>query len=358
MSPAPRCESEPCCLAWRYSCLFPPSLEAQGTSRAKFVRALDRMMVQLGPQNAGASKTIRETYREFLDLLVLEDYEDLEGAMYNRGVAPLPSNPLEFNLQPRVKGAFPIGEKDLANQVSYIAARPATIGALLDIASRVKSGPIEVTSLVRHSEYQGALRATNPNATTSVPMHTMGLAFDISLVNTPLSRVYEIRDVLVRMRNAGDILFIGERKQLVFHVVPHPSRLGHFTNVYAQALGRRPSAHGAHVVAFSRVRSTTSGNLTPSVTAEVVAVLPAVGFGAEWWAADHSHGDLTVTVTPDVAAGAPPPAPVNEGDNSDVVPALLILALAACAAAVLSRRVLAPSEPLSVRGPGQPLPSA
>ena len=39
-----------------------------------------------------------------------------------------------------------------------------------------------------------SLRSTNPNAITSVPMHTMGLAVDIALVNTPLATIYEIRE--------------------------------------------------------------------------------------------------------------------------------------------------------------------
>lgn len=331
---------------------LPAAAQAQETSQAKFVRALDRMMVELGPQSAHASKTIRESYRDHLDLLVLDDYADLEGAIYSRGVAPLPSNPLQFNLQPRVKGAYPIGEKDLSNQVSYIAARPATIGALLDIASRVKSGPIEVTSLVRHSEYQDSLRSTNKNATTSVPMHTMGLAFDIALVNTPLDRVYEIRNVLLRMRNAGDILFIGERKQLVFHVVPHPSRLGYFTDIYTQALGAPPAASGAHIVAFSPVRDVKRGKLSPSVTAEVVAVLPAVGFGEQWWAADHAHGDLSVDVT------AAMMAPAAQRAEAPVEPArgkgrfAFVLGIAFIVAGLFVTRrpqltIVAPEAPLS-----------
>src|SRR5687767_15690465 len=39
-------------------------------------------------------------------------------------------DPMRFNLAPRLEGAHPIGEKDLDNQHSYLAARPATIGAL------------------------------------------------------------------------------------------------------------------------------------------------------------------------------------------------------------------------------------
>jgi hypothetical protein len=162
---------------------------------------------------------------------------------------------------------------------------------------------------VRHSEYQGALRATNKNATTSVPMHTMGLAFDIALVNSPIETVYEIRKVLERMRDAGQILFIGERRQLVFHVVPHPSRLGHFTNVYTHALGTPAGASGTHVVAFSEKRDEKRGKRIPTVTAEVIAVLPTAEFADEWWAADHTRADVTIDVSPDLAS-TPLPEPV------------------------------------------------
>jgi len=282
--------------------------QAKETAGDRFVRSVDRMMVELGPQSARASKTIRSAYRAHLAHMVLEEYSDLERALANGGLAPLPGDPIQFNLAPRLAGPSPIGEKDLDNQVSYIAARPATIGALMDIASRVKSGPIEITSLVRHSEYQGALRRTNGNATTSVPMHTMGLAFDIALLNTPLETVYEIRDVLERMRDAGEILFIGERRQLVFHVVPHPSRLGHFTDVYTRTLGVTPTGDGPHVVAFSPARNGSRSK--PTVSAEVVAVLPTGEFAEEWWAAaDHTEADVAIEVSPEPA---PVPAPATD----------------------------------------------
>lgn len=273
---------------------LPAFAAAQGTPGRDFIRAIDRIMVELGPQSARASKQIRQAYRAHLDLLVLDQYADLEVALRNGGLAPLPHDPLRFNVTPRLDGPSPIGEKDLDRQVSYIAARPATIGALLDIASRVKSGPVEVTSLVRHTEYQGALGSTNPNARTAVPMHTMGLAVDIALVNTPLETVREIRDVLVAMRDAGEILFIGERRQLVFHVVPHPSRLGHFHQVYAQALGQQPVTDRAQVVALSR-----GGRGQASVSAEVIAILPADDYADEWWSMDHADTDMVVEVVPE-----------------------------------------------------------
>ena len=253
------------------------------------MRAIDRIMVDLATDSAQAAETIRRVYQEHLDVLMLRQYDELAGALDNGGLVPLPAEPHRYNILPRLDGPHPIGEKDLANQSSYISARASTIGALLEIASRVKSGPLEITSLVRHSDYQDALRTTNANATTSLPMHTMGLAVDIALVNTPLDTIHEIRDVLQQMQEAGDILFIGERKQLVFHVVPHPSRLGHFDEVYLRAVGAPSTSRSAAVVAFldpsvgagwlsrraaPRLMPT---RLTPEVTTDVIAVWPADG---------------------------------------------------------------------------------
>jgi hypothetical protein len=265
------------------------------TAHAQYMRALERMMIELAPNNAASSATVRKEYRAYLDHMVLEEYAALENALHTGGLVPLPADHERFNLRVRTEGPAPIAEKDLAHQPSYIAARPAAVGALLDIASRVKSGPLEITSLVRHSEYQDALRATNTNANTSVPMHTMGLAFDIALINTSLKTIYETRDVLRQMQEAGDILFIGERKQLVFHVVPHPSRLGYYTDVYARALqgtlpraGDLPSASVAAVAPL----------VTAVVSTEVAAIRPTDEHAAEWWAADGATTDFTMAVTP------------------------------------------------------------
>lgn len=283
-----------------------PAAAAALSAEARFLQAVDRMLVSLAPESARASLAIRTVYREHLELLVLDEYAALESALATGGLVPLPANPERFNVRPRVDGAFPIAEKDLERQASYIAARPATIGALLEIASRVKSGPLEVTSLVRHSEYQDALRKTNTNANTSIPMHTMGLAFDIAIVNTPLATVHEIRDVLQHMQNAGDILFIAERKQLVFHVVPHPSRLGYFTDVYARALSE-PAAMPGTALAAAPMQHVMSP-LVPAVTTEVIAIAPTAEFAEEWWAAADLAGDLAVRVTSPAMTAAPQPS--------------------------------------------------
>src|SRR4030095_2353328 len=131
-----------------------------------------------------------------------------------------PADPERSNVRIRLEGVSPIGQMDMTRQASYVSARPATIGCLLDVASRGKSGPIEGTSLVRPLGDQQQLRMTNFNATDDVPTHALGMAFDIAMVNTPLKTVREISNVLQRMSAAGDILVIAERHQLAFHVVP------------------------------------------------------------------------------------------------------------------------------------------
>jgi hypothetical protein len=275
-----------------------PRLATAGSAADKhlqFMRSLDSMMVELAPQTARSSAIVRREYRDYLDLLVLNEYAALEDALYTGGLVPLPADTERFNLKVRTEGAAPIAEKDLDNQSTYIAARPATVGALVEIASRVTSGPIEITSLVRHTDYQDELRSTNSNANTSIPMHTMGLAVDIALVNTPLSRVYEIRDVLNKMQADGDILVIGERKQLVFHVVPHPSRLGYFTDVYARTVASPPTA--GTEIASTPLGSALSPLAQAVVETNVIQIGPTDDHADEWWAAGGIRSDLTVEVT-------------------------------------------------------------
>jgi hypothetical protein len=273
---------------------------AAADAQKNYIQAIDRMMVRLAPQNARVSKIVREQYRAYLDLMVLNEFGAVEDALYTGGLVPL-LQPERFNVRVRTEGPAPIAEKDLPNQASYIAARPATVGALLEIASRVTSGPLEITSMVRHTEYQDALRATNSNANTSVPMHTMGLAFDIALVNTPLETIYETRDVLQQMQKAGEILFIGERRQLVFHVVPHPSRLGYFNDVYAAAMAT--ATRGSGGLPTTAVNRALTPLTTPVVNTEVIAFGPTDDFAAEWWSVEGAHSDVRVEVsaTPAVA---------------------------------------------------------
>ena len=267
-------------------CLTAIPARAQRSSEAGYLTSVNTMLTDLAPASKESALAIRETYRPFLNLLALDDFDQIETGLSNGGLVPLPNDPERFNVRVRLDGTSPIGEKDMARQSRYVAARPATIGCLLDVASRVKSGPIEVTSLVRHLGYQNELRMTNANATPDVPTHALGMAFDIAIVNTPLKTVKEIREVLQKMSSAGDILVIAERHQLVFHVVPQPSRLGWYTEVYTHLIAGQPlipSADGG-------------ASMTPAVDAVISSLQPLPAFAAEWWAADNVPLDLPISI--------------------------------------------------------------
>lgn len=165
---------------------------------------------------------------------IAEAYERADGALLTRealrraiehgAIAQMPLDTAPFNLRLRTDGAHPIGEFDRLHQHLYTAAHPAALGLLIQIASQVTSASLDVTSLVRHADYQRRLGASNPNARTSLAMHTYGLAFDISILHVPISTAREIRDVLRRLRDRGDLFFVAEVRQLVFHVVVAPQR--------------------------------------------------------------------------------------------------------------------------------------
>lgn len=191
-----------------------------------------QFMAELRDESVRHAHRVRAAYAPQVRRLALPDRPALQRALETARLVPLPRHPA-FNLNLRLDGAHPIGELDLPHQPLYVAARPETLGCLLHVASRVESGALEVTSLVRHSAYQRSLARRNPNARTAVPTHVMGLAFDISILNVPLSRAAEIRDVLRYMAAEGDLFFIAEQRQLVFHVVPAPARRAYYVALHA-----------------------------------------------------------------------------------------------------------------------------
>jgi hypothetical protein len=212
--------------------------------------AVTALMAEMTAESRRASSRIRAAYRGELDNAV-RDRPQLIASLEAGTLARLPENPARFNLDLRLAGAHPIAERDLVYQPLYVAARPATVGALLALASRVHSAPLEVTSLVRHDEYQQTLRRTNANANTEVPTHTLGLAFDISVLHMPLDAARELRDVLRAMSAAGDLFVIAETRQLVFHVVPVPERVPFFEAIYDAAMALAPDAFPHMVTAVA-----------------------------------------------------------------------------------------------------------
>ena len=272
------------CLAW------PNVARADRVLPVQFLSAVNHMVAEWAPRSAHAAAAIREDYRPYVTPLALAQFDDIEEGLATGGLVPLPEDVERFNVLIRREGVSPIGEKDIDHQNSYVSARAATIGCLLDVASRVKSGPIEVTSLVRHLEYQSELRATNANAITDVPTHALGLAFDIAVVNSPLRTILELQKVLRQMSDAGDVLVIAEREQMVFHVVPQPSRLGWYAEVYAHAINGEP---WGRPLDDDRV-------LTPTVIASIGALQPMPAWAAEWWAAENVPVDLPVPAHSDL----------------------------------------------------------
>ena len=223
------------------------------------VDAVVQLMSDLEAESEDHAARIREAYADAAPRLAIANRAALEQALAGGTLLSLPPDVAARNVHLRLTGRHPIGEADLAHQHLYVGARPEVIGLLLEIASRVSSGPLEVTSLVRHGDYQRRLARSNANARTAVPTHVMGLAVDISILHAPLDHAAQIRDVLREMATAGELYFVAERRQLVFHIVPAPDRRDHF------AARSRP------------VPMFTPGSMTPPSTAQRMSEPPAAG---------------------------------------------------------------------------------
>jgi hypothetical protein len=203
-----------------------------GTNDADRLRELDALMVALRQESLEAAQRIQGAYGENVGEGMLADRAALALALSTGAIRQLPRNAQRFNVQTRLSGPHPIGEKDLPYQGLYVAGHPAALGCLLHVAAVAQSGPLEVTSLVRHLAYQQALQQTNANARVGVPMHARGLAFDIPVLKLSPSAAADIRDALRQLRDAGFLFFIAETRQFVFHVVPAPDHLAFYAELF------------------------------------------------------------------------------------------------------------------------------
>jgi hypothetical protein len=207
--------------------------------QASFVRHLEALMSGLREESVSDAARIRIAYERAVSA-ALPDRAALAAALSARVVRRLPVGVTRLNVRVRLHGPRPIGEKDLDHQSLYVAARPETLGCLLHVAAAVRSAPLDVTSLVRHHEYQRVLLRTNPNARTGFPTHAAGLAFDISVLNVPLTTAAETRDRLREMRDAGYLYFVAESRQLVFHVVPRPEWSAFYAELFDALISLPP----------------------------------------------------------------------------------------------------------------------
>jgi hypothetical protein len=209
----------------------------RSNDKTRVDRPAAETLVRTRPKGSSAA-LIREAYADRIESMALANRDALAEAIAAGRIVQFSHEGANVTL--RLDGDHPIGEKDLAAQHLYIAALPETLGCLLHVASRVTSGPLEVTSLVRHLEYQDELARGNSNANATVPTHTMGLAFDISRKTSP-EVANELRAVLEQMAADGDLFYIAERKQAVFHVVPTPERRAFYAAVF-ETLRHMPAA--------------------------------------------------------------------------------------------------------------------
>ena len=214
---------------------------AVATAEPEEVVSVYSMIAEMRTESRNDALTIKEVFAPYLDNTVFETRDDLLRALESGELVRL-TEPHRYNLQPRLSGQSFIGQKDMEYQDIYVAARPATIGMLMEIGRRVERGPLDITSLVRSSEYQRMLQRGNGNANTDVPTHTMGYAVDIGLKEAPPETLTDLRAVLEEMRDAGDIYFIGERNQLTFHIVPVPARFQHFEQRYRELIAEQQAA--------------------------------------------------------------------------------------------------------------------
>jgi membrane protein DedA with SNARE-associated domain len=205
-----------------------PVVDGESPPPEAHVERAVRLMADLRPVSLESAAHIQAAYAGEVRTLALRNRQALAAAHDAGHVLPVSALRSASNLRLRLGGKHPIGELDRVHQDLYVAARPETIGCLLHVAARVRSGAVEVTSLVRHAAYQRALAGLNANARTQVPTHVMGLAFDISILHASPDTAVEIREVLEHMQANGDLLFVAEQRQLVFHVVPAPRRRGYY----------------------------------------------------------------------------------------------------------------------------------
>lgn len=138
-----------------------------------------------------------------------------------------------------LKGKNPIAEKDLKNQSSYAVLKPtanSVLHAMCETWGEL-GGSVEpyVTSLSRTIAYQKALKKSNSNARTALPMHTTGLAFDLwkfaeykkgkkgglVAVNYTAAEVRDILFVLKEFEQIGYISFT-DTEPGCWHVVIAP----------------------------------------------------------------------------------------------------------------------------------------
>nr|MBA2353357.1 hypothetical protein [Acidobacteriota bacterium] len=204
------------------------------------VERLRALMREHRAASLAHAEAVRGSYEQDVPHLLLQDRDGLVGAVAAGELLPLPVGADAFNVNLRLQGPHQIAELDPQHQPLYVTARPEVLGMLLDIGSRLPLGHLDVTSLVRHAAYQRSLALRNPKARTRVPTHAMGLAVDMSVLHLPVGQARALGKVLHEMAARGDLHYVAEQRQLVFHVVPAAARREHYRD-FAHSLASTSS---------------------------------------------------------------------------------------------------------------------
>ena len=131
---------------------------------------------------------------------------------------------------------------------STLAAERSTIGCLLFVAEQLarlqgtKYKGLETSSMIRPVE------SDSPKPDPTLPMHTIGWAFDIP--RKPLSKdaVRDLNFILMDLRFAGLLTFGEEGKPKDFHVVRHPDYAARFEQFYWDSVAAAQAASGPPAV--------------------------------------------------------------------------------------------------------------
>jgi soluble lytic murein transglycosylase-like protein len=131
---------------------------------------------------ATAKATLEEVFHPEEETEVFSEPDDIEGALRDGDLVPLPNSPgLGWIADPQMGELAPELDRDPA---LYRALRPEALATLSYMATKVRdtSGvftPLRVTSTVRDRSYQELLIGSNPEATDEYSLHTTGWSFDI-----------------------------------------------------------------------------------------------------------------------------------------------------------------------------------
>ncbi len=131
---------------------------------------------------ATAKATLEELYHPEDETEVFEDPGDIEDAIRDGDIVPLPLSTTLGWIPDEQIGEFAqeVGE----SSALYRALRPEALATLTYMATQVgeisgEKAPLRVTSAVRDRSYQDLLVASNPEATSEYSLHTTGWTFDI-----------------------------------------------------------------------------------------------------------------------------------------------------------------------------------